>query len=169
MKSVTTFFFIIFCVALGTAQNSELAFVIKNLGVGVDGHFETFSITPQFEKDTLTALSGHVQVETIKTGIKARDSHLLEDDYFHQEKYPEISFSSQTIIVKEGGNYAAKIALTIKGTTKTLEIPVEVENTTNGFKLTTQFTINRTDFGVGEGGLILSKSVKINATYYHIP
>ncbi len=153
--------------ALGFAQDtSRIDFVIKNLGVGVDGHFETFSIQPRFEEEQLKALSGTIAVASIKTGINARDEHLLKADYFDVENYPQIRFESEVITQKATGTYKVPLKLTLKGKTKRLSIPVTVTNTAKGTKLQATFEIDRSAFDVGGGGLILSKTVVVTVVYY---
>ena len=77
------------------AQTASIDFVIKNLGINVDGHFNTFTITTTFDSEnSLKSVSGEIEVKSIKTGIKSRDEHLLEEDYFHISKSILIFFAN---------------------------------------------------------------------------
>jgi polyisoprenoid-binding protein YceI len=168
MKKSVILLCLCFNFALGFAQHtSGINFIIRNLGVGVDGHFESFTIQPYFENDTLKTLSGSIPVATLKTGIDLRDEHLLKADYFHATKYPEIKFKSTKITPEAQDSYTVIVALTIKGKTKTITIPVRTEKIETGYKLEATFEINRADFDVGGGGLVLSKTVKTDVVYYH--
>lgn len=142
-------------------------FKIRNLGINVDGRFKTASITTNFENDDYKQwyLEGHVVVNTIDTDNKARDEHLLEPEYFDVANYPRISLVSKSF--KKAGNnlYNVTVELSIKGKMKTIEIPVEIIGTNESFKLRSNFEINRRDYDVGGGSLILSSKVKINVNY----
>jgi polyisoprenoid-binding protein YceI len=140
------------------SEGASVSFVIKNLGVEVDGTLDQPEGTIIFDADDLAASSirASIKVKTIKTGIEARDESLREEEYFYVDKYPRMSFSS-TGIAKSGTGYQATGKLTIKGQTKTINIPFTVEN--DVFK--GGFTLDRLDFGVGESSWILSDEVKV--------
>jgi len=151
-----------------SAANSSLKFKIKNAGVGVNGHFEEYSVNATIDAANLSNshFEAIIKTKTIKTGIGARDSHLRKDDYFDVEKYPTITFKS-TQVTKTGSGYKVIGNLKIKGTTKKIEIPVT--KTTSGGKTTLkgQVTINRLDYGVGSKSWVLSNDVviTINAVF----
>ncbi len=151
------------CLAQDT---SSIDFIIKNLGVNVDGHFNSFSITAKFDaSNTLESISGEISVKSIETGIDSRDEHLLKDDYFNATKFPKIVLKSIEIIDKAPDKYTVKANLTIKGKTKQISIPIIVSDTDSKRKLISEFEINRRDFDVGGGSLVMSKTVKIKVVY----
>lgn len=164
--------FIIFAVCFSLvafAQNtSNVDFVIKNLGISVDGHFDSFSITTVFNDDTKTLenLSGSIDVSSIETGIDSRDEHLLEDDYFNTNKYKRIELKSTSVTKISNGNYKVKANLTIKGVTKQINIKVNVTNTNGKHKITSKFEINRRDYNVGGSSFVMSNTVKISVVHF---
>ncbi|WP_111683257.1 YceI family protein [Winogradskyella tangerina] len=153
---------------LSFAQNaSSISFVIKNLGVNVDGHFNTFEIDANFDNNSeLTELTGKITVSSIETGIDSRDEHLLEEDYFDTENHKYITLKSKTITKTSNGNYTVNASLSIKGKTKSITIPVTVSNTGNSKKIVSSFEINRKDFKVGGGSFVMSKTVKIEVIHF---
>jgi polyisoprenoid-binding protein YceI len=156
----------------GFGQNdSSIDFTIKNLGINVDGHFNTFTINTEFDTDNeLTEISSKIEVASIETGIDSRDEHLLKDDYFHENKFKHITLQSTSIKKKSSTEYLVSAKLTIKGKTKELSIPVKVQKTDSGrIKITSYFEINRRDFDVGGGSFVMSKTVKINVIHYNEP
>ncbi len=156
------------CTLLGFSQKeSNINFTIRNLGVNVNGHFEVFSITPQFKNNELVNLSASITTASIKTGIDIRDEHLLDEDYFYVKAHPFISLKSTDITKQEDNTYKVKVNLTIKGKTKTISIPIQINKVDNSYKITSFFEINRRDFNVGGGGFILSKTVNTAIVYYH--
>jgi len=156
------------CLSLfGFAQKTSVDFEIKNLGVTVDGHFNTFTIDAELDSTgELISISGKILVSSIKTGIESRDEHLLEEDYFNTEKFKYILLESTSINKSTNSSYNIKANLTIKGKTKAINIKVTVDKSTDFCKVMSNFEINRKDFDVGGGSFVMSKTVKINVIHY---
>ncbi|MBO6605295.1 YceI family protein [Psychroserpens sp.] len=154
-----------------TAQEKEtyvaVDFKIKNLGINVDGRFNTASITTNFTNEDYKQwyLEGHVVVNTIDTDNSARDEHLLESDYFDATKFPKITLQSKSFERINDTTYDVMVDLTIKGIKKTLKIPVQIVGNKESFNLKSKFEINRKDFDVGGSSFILSSKVKISVNY----
>lgn len=148
-------------------KEPSVNFTIRNLGINVNGHFNTFSITPKFKNNELIKLSAQITTASIKTGIDARDQHLLQEDYFNSKTYPYISFKSTSITKQKDNNYIVKAILSIKGKTKTISIPIQISKIDNSYKITSFFEINRNTFNVGGNSFILSKTVNANIVYYY--
>ena len=161
---------LLFCsVSTGFSQNtSSINFVIKNLGVNVDGHFNTFSVSTKFSDSSseLESISGSISVSSIKTGIDSRDEHLLDEDYFNEEKHKLITLKSESVTKISEMQYKVKANLKIKGITKQITIMVAVVKTNGKNKIASTFEINRKDFNVGGGSFVMSKTVKINVIHY---
>ncbi len=156
-------------VSIGFSQNtSTIDFVISNLGINVDGHFNTFSVTTKFNdaNSKLERVSGSITVASIETGIDSRDEHLLEEDYFNVEKYKLITLKSESVTKVSDGQYKVKASLKIKGITKQITIKVDVVKTNDSYKVTSSFEIDRKDFKVGGSSFVMSKTVKINVIHY---
>lgn len=156
------------CFAFGFSQSkSSVEFVIRNVGIGVDGHFNTFTIHADLNnQDELLSVKGKINVASIQTGIESRDEHLLKADYFDVENHEYITFQSESISKTSKNKYLATIKLTVKGKTKEIKLPIEVSKSSDIYKISSYFEINRVDFGVGGGSLVMSKTVKINVLYY---
>lgn len=147
-------------------ETSSIDFVIKNLGINVDGHFKSFSVTSKYDTSgNLQSISGEITVKSIETGIDSRDEHLLEDDYFNVTKFPKIILKSSQIVKRSSNLYTVKAKLTIKGKSKQVSIPVKVSKTDLNRKMVSEFEINRRDFDVGGGSLVMSKTVKIKVVH----
>lgn len=144
-----------------------VSFTIKNAGVNVKGTFLSYSVTTRWNADDLanSRLSATIEVNTLNTGIKGRDKHLKKAKYFDVENYPQISFTS-TDIRKTAAGYLLKGNLTIKATTLPVEIPFTVETSPEGKAFSGAFEIDRRDYGVGKGHLIMGDKVKIKI--YHL-
>lgn len=164
------FFLVFLCCSIlsGFTQNSSsIDFVIKNVGINVDGHFNTFTIKSDFDNEgRLKSISGKIKVSSIKTGLDSRDEHLLEEGYFYNKKYEFITLESSEIEKIGDNSYTVKANLLIKGISKKISIRVDVIKINDSYKISSNFEINRKDFKVGGGSFVLSKTVKINVVHY---
>lgn len=143
------------------ATHSNVSFEITHFFTPVEGQFQDYSSEIYFDPNNLeeSSISVDIMVSSVDTDNEKRDGHLQSPDFFNAKKYPKISFKSSKI-TKEGDNkFAAHGTLTIKDTTKDFKLPFTLlgvkehpmkENTKlAGIK--SDFTINRTDYGVGVG------------------
>jgi len=148
----------------GTQEESSIKFTIRNMGLTVEGQFDSFTTTVDYNKDqpANSSFSATIQVNSINTGINKRDDHLRQEEYFHVEKYPTITFRSTSVSASNGDNMTVTGDLTIKG--KTLPVELTVTITEAGGK--TQFSISgeldRRDFGVGGSSWVMSDDVYLD-------
>ena len=155
--------------------HSELQFKVKHLMITtVTGSFNEFSaeLTTDSEDFEHSAISFKAGVNSIDTGNKDRDGHLVSADFFNAEEFPSVTFVS-TSFTKDGGDYKLAGDLTLKGVTKPVVLNVEFGgtaqdpwgNTKAGFTISGK--VNRTDFGLTynatleTGGVMLGEDVKI--------
>lgn len=157
------------CLSVGYSQSkSSIDFVIRNVGINVDGHFETFNIETNFDATgKLLNIKGIIKAASIKTGIESRDEHLLKDDYFDVENYDNITLVSKTIEPESEGIFSVVATLTIKEKTKEIRITVNRDKADDKYIMTSNFAINRKDFDVGGGSFVLSNTVKISVLHFH--
>ena len=124
----------------------------------VTGRFKEFKGTIHYDdKDvTRSSVEFNAKVESIDTGVEARNKHLRTADFFDVEKYPELTFKS-TRVVRRGKGYVLTGALTLKGVTKQVALPFTITgaikdapgNTRIGIAAQTQ--IDRRDYGITWG------------------
>ncbi|MBK0381190.1 YceI family protein [Mucilaginibacter segetis] len=165
------YFTIIVLLITGTsvfAQNnivsSKVSFEIKNLGIKTGGTIGGVTAIINFDPANLSAskIEATAEVNTIDTDNSLRDSHLKGEDYFNAEKYPMIVMSSTTFKQKGGNNYMGSFNITIKGITKSVDLPFTYADTGNANSFKGSFKINRRDFGIGGNSLTLSDEVIVN-------
>jgi polyisoprenoid-binding protein YceI len=139
--------------------HSNLGFTITHLGIAdVSGHFEKFDVTVRASKadfsDAVVEMSA--DVNTINTRIAPRDKHLKSADFFEAEKFPAISFKSNSIRKTADNRYEISGDLTMRGITKPVKLNMwhrgsiqkkEGDKFTAGLQFTA--TIKRSDFEVG--------------------
>jgi polyisoprenoid-binding protein YceI len=168
------FLLFLLTIFLGNAQEftqdtekTKVSFKIKNFGVYVDGDFSEIDIKTNFQSSNLSEsfINATIIVKSIATGIESRDKHILEEDYFDAPNHENITLTSTKIEKKGDGSYAMTADLTIKGTTKEIQVPIEFQETDDTLMIQSKFEINRKDFKVGGGSFIMSKKVKIQVEY----
>ncbi len=80
-------------------------------------------------------------------GKKKLEGHLRSPDFFNTEEYKTSKLVIKTIGEKKPGVYSITADLTIKGKTN----PVKFDLTAKGNKATTEFSVDRTQFGIQYG------------------
>jgi len=149
----------------------EVSFTIKNAGINVDGTFSDLDADIDFdpENPAQSTFEGRVPIKTIDTGIGMRDRHLLKENYFHQKRFPEMEMRSKSVTPLGEGELSVLFSIRIKGTEKEVRAPIKYVQNGKKINFSTNFTLNRRDFGVGGGSLLLSDElkVKVEATFEH--
>ena len=155
--------------------HSELGFRIKHLMIShVSGSFKNFGAEVVMEEDFSSAqIHLTAEMASIFTNNEQRDTHLRTSDFFEVEKFPELSFQSTRIEKLDSDTFTLHGNLTLKGTTKPVQLNVEYSGVTKdpwggeraGFVVTGK--INRSDWGVNfnslleTGGVALGEEVKV--------
>jgi polyisoprenoid-binding protein YceI len=154
---------------------SSLEFEVRKIGlIPIKGRVPGFSGTIRGGKDPI--IEGKVDATSITTFDETRDAHLQAPDFFDTERYPELRFSSTHVSI-EGDELRVQGDLTIKGTTKPVELKGELlgsgpdlaGNERIGLEL--EATIDRTAFGLDwnaplpAGGFLLPNDVTLKATF----
>ena len=117
----------------------------------VRGHFKNVHGTLEFDPETPRNSSVAVQIDTrgIWTGVKERDDHLRSADFLDATNHPQIKFVSTKIAKVDDKNLTITGDLTLRGITKSLNVPVKVVFLREGDgRFKGDFQINRKDFGM---------------------
>lgn len=146
--------------------SGSVQFTIKNAGIKVNGSFSGLSAKVLFipEKPTTASIEGKVETNTIETGINLRNKHLKKEAYFDVAKFPQMEMKLLRL-EGSGNQFNGHFSLSIKGTTKNISIPIEFKQNGNAGTLSTRFTINRLDFGIGESSWTMADEVAINIQF----
>ena len=154
---------------------SALEFEVKKMGlINVKGRVPGFTGTIRGGENP--SIEGTVDVSSIVTFDETRDTHLQSPDFFDVARHPEISFTS-TSVETDGDELVVRGDLTIKGTTKPVELRGSFLGTSTDLMgndriaLELSGTIDRTDFGlnwnlpVPSGGFLLPNEVTVKASF----
>ncbi|MBQ4819469.1 YceI family protein [Aquimarina sp. MMG016] len=91
-----------------------------------------------------SSFAGTALVETLDTDNFLRDGHLMWKKFFHESKYPKISFESKQVVDFDNNTFKVIGNLTIKGTTKEVILTFSLHDK----KLVGKTTIHTSDYGV---------------------
>ena len=156
-------------------SHTRLGFAVKHAMVTtVRGAFLDFegSLTLDGATPANSAANLVIQAASFDSGNGQRDGHVKGADFLAVENYPTLTFVS-TNVRQDGNDFVLVGDLTIRGTSRPVEIAVELEgldkdpfgNERIGFSGET--TISRKDFGLTwnvaleSGGILVSDKVKI--------
>lgn len=157
------------------ASHSEVSFQIRHLVTQVRGSFNDYEGTIDLDPANLekSRVDFKIKAASIDTNHADRDKHLRAEDFFHTEKYPDITFKSKSIKKTGKDTYNVAGTLTMRGVSKEVTLPVTYlgsvkdpwGNEKAGFE--TSVTLNRKDYGINwnaaldNGGVVLSDEVKV--------
>jgi polyisoprenoid-binding protein YceI len=131
---------------------STLQFVFTQAGAKNDGKFAKYDVSFTPESNALNVV---VQVSSLDTGDKDRDSTLRSADLFNVAKFPQAKFAATKITHGAGDKYEAVGKLTIRDISRDVKIPLTFKTANEGGKqvgvMTGEVLIKRLDYGVGQG------------------
>ncbi|HEX4613087.1 MAG TPA: YceI family protein [Urbifossiella sp.] len=90
-------------------------------------------------------------------------AHLKAPDFFSVKDHPKAAFKT-TKVEKTATGYAVTGDLTMLGKTKSVTLPAAVTTTADSFSLTTEFKINKTDWGMTYGKGKIDDDVTLKVT-----
>jgi polyisoprenoid-binding protein YceI len=139
-------------------QGSEIRFVVKQMGVPVEGVFKKFDANLKFNtKEPATGkINMSIDLTSVDMGEANTNKELTKPGWFDSTKFPKATF--ETASIKSAGKGKAGESLfdltgklSIKGKTK--DIPIKVTLVAQGKQTlaTGSFVIKRLDFNIGEG------------------
>jgi polyisoprenoid-binding protein YceI len=167
MKQVLSFLFIAFLSINTFAQttwkadpaHTQVTFAITHLTIAdIKGNFNKFdgSITASKEDFSDAQYEMTIEIPSINTGVEMRDNHLKSADFFDAEKYPKMTFKSNSSEKVGDGKYKVKGDLTFLGITKPVTLDVwyrgTVENPQNGDVISgfaVSGNVKRSDYNLG--------------------
>ncbi len=157
--------------------HSEVQFKVKHMMIStVTGYFSSFNSTVETEGDDFTTAKVEftADLSSISTNNEQRDTHLKTSDFFDAENHPQIRFVSSKLEKIDDENYILHGDLTIRGTTKQVELKVQYGgmiqdpwgSTRAGF--TVDGKVNRKEYGLNwnsvteAGGIVVSDEVRLH-------
>jgi polyisoprenoid-binding protein YceI len=135
--------------------HSSIEFQVKHMMIAtVKGRFTDFDGTLEVGDDGALTARGTVEVASIDTHEPKRDAHLRSSEFFGSKTHPQMTFASTEITPLGEGRLRIVGDLTIKGTTRSVELLGEVGGIgvdpwgSERVGLEAHGEINREDFGL---------------------
>ena len=132
---------------------SEIAFVSKQMGVPVEGHFKKFDAQIGFNpaKPEASKIAFTVDTGSASLGVPETDAELPKAVWFNVPKFPQASFQSTAVKRLAPGKFEVAGKLTIKGNSQDVLVPVTLTQAGGTTTATGAFVIKRLVFKIGEG------------------
>jgi len=149
------------------APHTKVQFSVNHFFTPVTGGFDEFEVTLDYDAENPeeSSVEARIAVAGVNTGNERRDNHLRSADFFAAEEHPYITFRSTSVTQSSDGWLIARGPLTIRGTTREIELPIELLGVQEipgdlremlggaeriaSFRAATK--IDRGEFGVGTG------------------
>jgi polyisoprenoid-binding protein YceI len=152
-----------------TGKNTTITFVVTKPGGKHDGGFKELSGTASVQGADPTTLQVSVELDmnTLYADNPKLTNHLKSPDFFGVKSNPKAKFVSSRV-EKAGEGYKVTGDLTMCGQTKSITFPAAIAVKGGTLTLTSQFKIDRTQWGMSYGrGKIhddVALTVRVNAT-----
>jgi len=155
--------------------HTNVGFRVSHLVISkTTGSFNEFDASFTYDPEDMDsfALTATIQAASIDTNNDRRDGHLRSADFLDAANHPTITFNSTGLTMGEDGLVVIG-DLTIRGTTRSIEMPVTIVGPAAGpggavvVGVEGRAEIDRHDFGVSwdnrldDGGLIVGAEVRI--------
>lgn len=156
-------------------SHSGVNFTVRHMFTKVRGRFTGLSGTIETEGDSFTngTVNVVIQADSIDTSDAQRDGHLRTNDFFGSEENPTITFTSTSVVPRDGNDFLVNGDLTIRGVTRPVTLEAEYEGGgktpfgTEAASWTATTEVDRKDYGLSwnapleAGGFLIGDDVKI--------
>ncbi|WP_417265122.1 YceI family protein [Brumimicrobium sp.] len=140
-------------------EASKVFFELGPVGGRTSGEFSVVKGSFNVKENTAQSeISVAMPVKNITTFNSMRDESLLEEEYLHEEKYPEIKFKAKSF-TPEGDAYKVDGEFTLLGVTKDLSLTLKLvgigeKDGKEIMVLWGKASLNRTDYGMSSSAKI---------------
>lgn len=134
-------------------DGSKLAFETAWGAMKVEGAFRRFTADIRFSPDALdrSRVSVTIDVASVDTGDPQRDQALPGYDFFDVDDHPRATFVAERFEHRGGDRYLARGQLTLRGVTRPVDLPFELDIDGESARVRGETSLDRTAFGVGQG------------------
>jgi polyisoprenoid-binding protein YceI len=145
-----------------TSDNTKITFVGTKPQGKHNGGFKTVSGTASWTGNDLTTLKISVEIDmkSTYTDTDKLTGHLKSPDFFDVANNPTSKFET-TKVEKNGDAYKITGKLTLRGNTKEMSFPAKIAADGGNLTLTSDFKINRHDWGVSYGKGMVDDNVSL--------
>lgn len=140
-------------------EKSSIDFVGAKVTRDHKGKFHDFDGTIEYAGSTPQKISFEIDIASLQTDDAKLDGHLKTPDFFDVEKFPKATFTSTSLTAgapagsPAGTTHVLTGTLNMHGVDKEVSFPVVTQQTAEGVRATSEFTINRHDWGISYKGM----------------
>jgi polyisoprenoid-binding protein YceI len=134
-------------------EESQIAFVSKQMGVPVEGQFKRFAAELMLDPKKPEGGSVALRIDTASAtfGIRQTDAELPRTNWFDVAHFPQASFVSSGIKGLGYGRFEVAGRLTVKGQSQPVTIPVQITQADGKSTASGTFAVKRLEFRIGDG------------------
>ena len=144
-----------------TGENTTIEWTgSKPTGAKHDGGFKALAGTATIAEEALVSMEATIDIKSMWSDNDKLTAHLLNDDFFSSETYPESKFVSTEVREATDGERTGPAAdathfvtgnFTLRGVTKSIEFPATISAGDTAYQFNAEFDINRGQFGMDYG------------------
>ncbi len=139
-------------------EKSSIHFVGAKVTRKHDGKFNAFDGRIEYVAGRPEKISFDIDLNSIETDTPQLTGHLKSPDFFDVAKYPKATFTSTSLAEAPAGSpdgttHTLRGTLDLHGVQKEVAIPVKTVQAPDGVRATSEFTINRHDWGISYKGM----------------
>ncbi|HVS31140.1 MAG TPA: YceI family protein [Thermoanaerobaculia bacterium] len=139
-------------------EKSRIEFVGAKVTRDHQGKFHDFDGWIQYDGTTPSRIAFDIDLGSIETDTADLTKHLKTADFFDVARYPKATFVSTSLTPAPAGSPAGAThmlagMLDLHGMQRQVTIPVKAQTTGDGVRTTSEFTINRQDWGIAYRGM----------------
>lgn len=132
---------------------SEIVFVCRQMGVPIEGRFKNFDAQLSFDPQRPETGRVALTIAMASAGFVASEAEaeVAKPAWFDSARFPQATFRSTTIKAVGSGRYEVAGKLTLKGTTRDIDVPVTLAQAGSRATASGSFVLQRLDWRVGDG------------------
>ena len=145
-------------VARVVKEKSSIQWVGAKVTRDHTGSFRNFDGYIQYDGSKPSRIAFEIDVKSIESDTEKLTAHLKSPDFFDVAKFPKATFVSSSIEpaaagAPDGATHTVRGTLDLHGVKKGVAFPVTAQQTADGVRTTSNFTINRHDWGISYRGM----------------
>lgn len=135
-----------------TSNSGDIGVQFKQMGVGVDAKFTSFTVEASFDPANPAAGSAVVKVDTASfdLGDAEYNSEVRKAEWLDSSAFPQASFTSSAIRALGDNRYEVEGQFTLKGKTQPLTVPFTVAEDAAGLRYQGRFEVSRAAYAIGD-------------------
>lgn len=140
-------------------EKSSIDFVGAKVTRVHNGKFNAFDGAIEYAGATPHRISFDIDLNSIETDDEKLTAHLKSPDFFDVAKHPKATFTSTSVTEgapagsPAGTTHTVRGTLTMHGVTRDVTFPVTAQQSPEGVRATSEFRINRHDWGISYRGM----------------